>query len=318
MGGDRGQGADGGAERRRLGLSRQPRARRPGLPISADAPPLLRDGRPDDGPAILALWAANGESAGDLAEPILGHLLRRTRIVVAEQDGAPVGFAAAFTVSSRLTHLADLFVLPAFQGRGIGAALLQAAFAGAGERTTFASADPRAMALYVRAGMRPWWSSMYLSGGPEALAALGPRPTTVTGEPASAAVVGAAWRELGERDRTEDLELWCARPGGTAFLVRDDRSLAAAGIAADSRGGSGRVLLRLAIAPRADPAMAVVRALRFVARPGEPVELSLPGPHPALRPLLAAGFRIVDQDTFMASRPDLVDPERLLPHPEYL
>jgi hypothetical protein len=32
-----------------------------------------------------------------------------------------------------------------------------------------------------------------------------------------------------------------------------------------------------------------------------------------LRPLLEAGFRIDDRDTFMASEPDLLDPARLLP-----
>ena len=285
--------------------------------MTADAP-FLREGRQDDGPAIVAIWEANGESAGALTEPILQHLLRRTRIVVAEQDGTPVGFAASFAIGDRFTHLADLFVLPAFQGRGIGAALLRAVLAGPGERTTFASANPRALALYVRAGMQPWWPSFYLQGGPEALDVLGRRPGTLAGEPASAVVVGAAWRDLGEPDRTEDLELWCSRPGGTAFLVRQRASLVAAGIAADSRGGSGRVLLRLAIAPGADPVAAVIGALRFIAHPGEQVQLTLPGPHPALRPLLATRFRIVDRDTFMASRSDLVDPERLLPHPEYL
>jgi hypothetical protein len=51
-------------------------------------------------------------------------------------------------------------------------------------------------------------------------------------------------------------------------------------------------------------------------RPG--VRADVTGPHPALRALLEAGVRIVDRDTFMASRPGLVDPERLLPHPAYL
>jgi hypothetical protein len=49
-----------------------------------------------------------------------------------------------------------------------------------------------------------------------------------------------------------------------------------------------------------------------------PPALVLPGPHPALRPLLDAGARIRDRDTFMASQPDLVDPTRLLPHPAFL
>jgi len=45
-----------------------------------------------------------------------------------------------------------------------------------------------------------------------------------------------------------------------------------------------------------------------------PLRVALPGPHPALRPLLAAGLRIAEQDTLMASRPDVLDLERYVPH----
>jgi hypothetical protein len=44
----------------------------------------------------------------------------------------------------------------------------------------------------------------------------------------------------------------------------------------------------------------------------------MPGPNPAVRPLLEAGFRIEERDTYMASEPDLVDPARLLPNPGML
>ena len=60
-----------------------------------------------------------------------------------------------------------------------------------------------------------------------------------------------------------------------------------------------------------------VAALRRAAR-GGPVGACIPGPNPAVRPLLEAGFRIEDRDTFMASEPDLVDPARLLPNPGML
>jgi hypothetical protein len=44
----------------------------------------------------------------------------------------------------------------------------------------------------------------------------------------------------------------------------------------------------------------------------------VPGPHPALPVLLDAGFRVVDRDIFLATTPDFVDPERLLPDPSLL
>jgi hypothetical protein len=52
-------------------------------------------------------------------------------------------------------------------------------------------------------------------------------------------------------------------------------------------------------------------------RDGE-VMACLLGPHPALRPLLEAGIRIVDRDQFLASDPELVDPTRLIPNPGML
>jgi hypothetical protein len=45
-------------------------------------------------------------------------------------------------------------------------------------------------------------------------------------------------------------------------------------------------------------------------------ELALPGPHPALRPLLEAGFRTYAMDTYMASRRGVHDLERYVPNPD--
>ena len=46
------------------------------------------------------------------------------------------------------------------------------------------------------------------------------------------------------------------------------------------------------------------------------VHAAVPGPHPALGPMLAVGFRIADRDTVMASRLDLFDLTRQVPSPE--
>jgi GNAT superfamily N-acetyltransferase len=58
--------------------------------------------------------------------------------LIAELDGAPAGFALFFPVYStwqgRSVHLEDLFVRPAFRGRGIGKALLRRVAALAVER----------------------------------------------------------------------------------------------------------------------------------------------------------------------------------------
>lgn len=58
--------------------------------------------------------------------------------LIAEQDGAPAGFALFFPIYStwrgRSLHLEDLFVRPQFRGHGIGKALLQKVAAIAVER----------------------------------------------------------------------------------------------------------------------------------------------------------------------------------------
>lgn len=41
----------------------------------------------------------------------------------------------------------------------------------------------------------------------------------------------------------------------------------------------------------------------------------LPGPHPAVRPLLAAGWRVAEFDLYMATEPGLLDPGRVVPSP---
>jgi len=43
----------------------------------------------------------------------------------------------------------------------------------------------------------------------------------------------------------------------------------------------------------------------------------LPGPHPAVRPVLAAGWHVDAMDIFMATDPGLLDPRRAVPSPAF-
>ena len=63
-----------------------------------------------------------------------------------------------------VAHLADMFVARDRLGQGIGRRLLEAALPPDGVRITFASHDPRALPLYVRAGLRPLAPLLYLQG----------------------------------------------------------------------------------------------------------------------------------------------------------
>ena len=117
---------------------------------------LIRPAAGADVAAVLGVWAANGdtipEGGVDTLTPYLVHLLSTGRVFVAEDGDQVVGFGAVVERFG-VTHLADLFVLPDRFGEGIGGQLLDAVFSDAALRTTFASSDPRAMPLYVRAGM---------------------------------------------------------------------------------------------------------------------------------------------------------------------
>jgi GNAT superfamily N-acetyltransferase len=295
--------------------------RAPANPPAAGPPPgvTLRPGVRADGTAVSRLWAENDEldEGALVTDLLLDHLFDVATVVVAEAGRAVVGFAATVELGT-ITHLTDLFVDRERQGQGIGRALLAAAFGGARDRTTFASADPRALPAYVRAGMAPWWPNLYLEVDDRALGRLAAprRAEWVALDPPAAGRAGVA---LDDADRSADFEHWMRRPGGLLFeLFLAGRPAAVGAAAARIRGGTGARLLRLRIAADADPVAAVLATLRAVRERLGPPALALPGPHPALRPLLDAGARIRDRDTFMASRPDLVDPVRLVPHPAYL
>jgi len=215
----------------------------------------------------------------------IDHLLAREALWVDAQDGRAAGFAGVLA-DGGITHLTDLFVDPDALGRGTGKALLAAALPSGGARTTFASGDPRALPLYTRAGLRPLAPLLYLRGG----------------------MAGGA---AAERIPVEAVP--AGRPGVLAFL----RSVGAYGLRAGEgsavvRAVPGAALLGPAVAS-ADDLLALAGAA--AAAHGE-VKLAIPGPHPGLQPLLEAGLRIVDADTYMASEPGLDDLERRIPHPD--
>jgi GNAT superfamily N-acetyltransferase len=273
----------------------------------------LRSATLDDLTPIRSLLAAHGNDGpiviADIVGPYVSHLIGRGRAQVAIIDGEIVGFGAAID-AGRAVHLADLFVHPERLGQGIGKALLEAVLEGAIQRTTFASDDPRALPLYVRAGMQPLWAGLYVQGPSAAL------PSTAT----NLRTESAGWDRLAALeldwtgfDRTVDHAYWGAMPDVDAFVVRDDDAVVAFGYARTRQAVRIRILDRLVIHPDAEPVGTALAALARAGR-GGPVTVCMSGPHPALRPLLEAGFRVVDRDQFMASGPAIVDPIRLFPH----
>jgi GNAT superfamily N-acetyltransferase len=267
---------------------------------------------------IARVLAANGEALeqpGVEGYPYLEFLLGRGRVEVAETGDGVVGFGSVIRVGDA-SMVTDLFVDPAHHGRGLGTALLSVTLGDAYPRMTFSSADPRALPAYLRAGMRPSWPSLYVRADQTALACL-PADDGLVVEAATVEETAKAALALNGIDRRADFAFYAAEPDAAGYVIRAGGTVAGVAWAHRDDEGHGRALAHASIARDADAARVAVAAFRAAAR-DEPVWGCVPGPHPALAPLLEAGARIVDRDTYCTSDPGWLDPERILPNPGLL
>jgi GNAT superfamily N-acetyltransferase len=257
----------------------------------------IRLATPGDLPGIRAIADAYGNLAAWPQRPdYLDLELAEDGLWVATDGPRVVAFAGLLR-RGRITHLGDMFVAPERRGAGVGGRLL-AALPRTDPRTTFASADPRALPLYARWGLRPLAPLLYLAGerATGRLAAAPPTQrvsVTEAAERDAAASGGARPGVIALLERAGAHALAGATPGAYAFL----RSYGDAMQIGPAAGDADDV--------RAYVAAALERAER--------VQIALPGPHPALVGLLDAGLRIESADTFMATEPGLVDLESYLP-----
>lgn len=282
----------------------------------------VRPATPEDVPAMAAILDASNEPIGwpDVPGwPYLEHLVHRASTAVAiGRDGTVAGFGGAIEAGpvggSRVRWLTDLFVHPERREAGAGRAILDHLLDGATSRMTASTGDRRALSLYIRAGMRPWWPFLYLSGEAERLA----HDDTIAVETADVETTAKWSKAWTGRDRTPDFGHYASLPEAQGFVIMDAGSVAAVGWARRERRSSGRWLDHVSIAPEADPVRAVIAAWRAASPDGGRVRGVVPGPHPAVGPLLERGIRILDRDTFCATDPGLLDPVRILPNSGFL
>jgi RNA polymerase sigma-70 factor (ECF subfamily) len=278
----------------------------------------IREAGPADLCAIAKVAVAAGQdeewSGSDPA--YLRHLLAHGRVVVAGHGAEVTGFGAIRqlgTGPAAVQMLCDLFVDPRSHGRGLGRAMLAELWQGDAPRMTFSSQHAHALPLYTRFGLDAWWPLLYLAGPVAALA----RPAGWEVAGSTPGQVSDLEREWTGTDRAADHAAWAARPAGQPVLARLHGQPLAAGTVAGEGAEYG--LVHLALAPAAGTAgagpavLAVLAALEPPA--GGPARVCLPAPHPAVRPLLAAGWRCGYQDLFMATDPGLLDPRRAVPSP---
>lgn len=270
--------------------------------------------------AIARVAAATGQHDewGGGNPAYVRHLLAHGRVVVAELGGDVVGFGAVQDIGTRpvpVSMLCDLFVDPAVHGRGCGRAMLADLWSIAGPRMTFSSLHSHAIPLYTSFGLDPWWPLLYMKGYTPRLPVIN-EWTVESATPAEVASRELAWTGA---DRVAEHRAWAARPSGESILIcrDDDDEVIAAGVVIHH--GPDRGVVHLATVPEVDDGVAaavVIRSLAHLA--DEPTQLThvcLPAPHPAVRALLAVGWRFDEFDLFMATEPELLDPRRAVPLP---
>jgi hypothetical protein len=271
--------------------------------------------------AAVALATGQDEEWGGADPAYMTHLLAHGSVVVGVRGGSVVGFGATRQLGSgpgAISMLCDLFVRPQAHGSGCGRAMLDWLWPrpglrpGNGHRMTFSSLHAHALPLYTSFGLDAWWPLLYLRGRVDALAV----PAGWRAEAAGATEVAAQELAWTGADRCDDHLAWARRPGGASLLARRQGQVLAAATAGGAGGSYG--LAHLALAPAAEDADAAAAVLTVLARlePENGQALAcLPAPHPAVRMLLAAGWRVEDRDLFMATDPALLDPRRAVPSP---
>ncbi len=291
----------------------------------------VREATEADIEAITAIAKATGQDEDwtTVYPSYVRHLIEHGRFLVGSRDGVVTGFGGTRLIGTgplAITMLTDLFVDPAAHGTGTGRAILADLWAGQPRKMTFSSLHSNALPLYTSFGVDAWWPLLYLGGQASRLA----MPAGWSVSPASPGEVAAlelAWTGI---DRASDHEMWAARPAGIGLVAsRDGRP-----VAAGTGGGVGPEygISHLAVDPAAvragaagpaagdgaesgHAADALIAALASLDPPDGRAHVCLPAPHPAVRPLLAAGWKVSEFDLYMASEPGLVDPRRLVPSP---
>ena len=286
---------------------------------------LIRKATQADLPRVGEIWyeaAIEGEAHPPSFRGIpslYAHELATEELFVLERNQEVVAYGAVVNRGS-IAFLADLFVAATHRSAGLGQRLLRAVLPTDGRLCcTVASNDPRALPLYVRSGMRPCWPQLTLRGVAEELGPL----STASIEAIEADPDDADWlrwdTEISGRPRPEDRNYWIVgRHGVPLWFTRGGR-----------RVGYGMAQLlsddwlwdpeALTLGPigafdRADAVGCVSAAVEWARRRAAIHVIRVTGPHPAIVPLLSAGFRIVGVETFCSSADTpFVDVHRYVP-----
>ena len=265
-----------------------------------------------DLPRVAGIWhEAQSEDADQTpvapdVPSLYLHELAHGELHVLERDGQVLAFGALLERGS-VRFLADLFVARAERSRGLGRRLLQHLLGSSGGSScTISSSDPRALALYVRAGLRPVWPHLSLLADLDALRPLPEhRLEVVPADPDDQRL--ARWdRAISGRPRLQDHRYWVRCRGGVPLWFVERTRVVGYAYAQTRSDDLLRHPDALTLGPigahTPEQAEACVHAAVEWARPRAAVaRIAVTGPHPALGSLLAAGFRFGEVETFCAT-----------------
>ena len=237
----------------------------------------------------------------------LRHVLQTGTLSVAEQDGEVIAYAGSIT-RGNISFLTDLFVRPARQSGSLGKTLLHSVLPQNDlVHCTLSSSDFRALALYIRAGMRPQWPQFGLKWERERSTheiALASDIEIIQADPVDPALI--SWdAQISGRSRPDDLQYW----------IREERAVPLWFLRQKQTVGYGYVRLGAGMLSHPQTctlgpigtsspevvAACVLAAVNWALQQAEVVRIDVPGPHPCLATLLEQGFRIIYVDTFVST-----------------
>ncbi len=247
--------------------------------------------------------------------PIFAHELATGDMWVAEEAGRVVGYCVVL-VRGPVAYLAELFIRPAYQSAQTGQALLERALPAEGVRCTVASRDPRALALYVRHGMQPQWPNIWLVGTSARALTLPASDVEVSEAPRGDADIVRWDAEISGRPRPQEHAYWQTSVNATPLWFRRRGEPVGYGYVRLRSPGSlwnpqATTLGPIGARTPEDARDCVLATLRWAAPHGESLVVALPGPHPALKAVLDARFRLVYVETYCQAyeAPPLFDPQ---------
>jgi GNAT superfamily N-acetyltransferase len=239
----------------------------------------------------------------------LRHVFETGTMYVAEEEGTILAFAGAITRSS-ITFLTDLFVRPHIQSSGLGKTLLShVLLAEQPIHCTMSSTDLRAQALYTRLGMQPLspnYNLQWQRRADEELSQVALEVEVIEAQAGSPALL--EWdTQISGRSRPQDHVFWTERQQGIPLWFRRQGTTLGycyARLDAETPLTSKKwVVGPLGVSAPEYAAECVLAATIWVQQRAAEVRvrIDVPGPHPALAPLLERGFQIIYVETFQSS-----------------